>query len=92
MLEENSAPAVSVRGVPTSAGGAGRTGGAGMSYLCPALRGWGHSWVKWCRLSDEEQLAVNEKSPSLFEIQEKRVRLWGGRRQEGMKSQSKSRS
>lgn len=61
LLEENSATSVSLWGVRASVGG-----GGGMSYLCPALRGWGHSWVKWRRLSDEEELAAKEKNPALF--------------------------
>lgn len=59
-----------------------------MSYLCRALTGWGHSWVKWCRLWDEEELAANEKSPSLFEIQQDQERMWR-EEAEGNGSQSK---
>lgn len=30
-------------------------------YLCLALRGWGRSSVKWCRLSDEKELSVHRR-------------------------------
>lgn len=31
-------------------------------YLCLALRGWGHSLVKWYRLSDVEELSARRKT------------------------------
>lgn len=30
-------------------------------YLCLVLRGWGHSLVKWYRLSDEEELSAHRR-------------------------------
>lgn len=37
-----------------------------MSYLYLVLRGWGHSWVKWYRLSDEDELSVQGKKPEIL--------------------------
>lgn len=47
-------------------------------YLCLELRGWGHSSVKWHRLSDEEELSAHrKKSPQLLSmyLDGNRVRL-----------------